>query len=236
VWGARGTGTHGKRLALLRVQALASESDLLGLRIAPEGWSVSWTTHNGCIDPRTGRRQFIYSVCVTSNPGAEYEDARHDGKIVASEPVPYLPDAPATVRMLKAAMINPQLQAGPPRRPQHVLIAHRFGAEAYEQIASALMQLGIMGKFEDAQSALISAAEHDMSPDGFNFDRLVVESPRVCAACGKQEEQRKQLRRCGACGEVLYCSHECSQWHWREGHKRVCRSNAANTRDERDDS
>ncbi|PFH34085.1 MYND finger domain-containing protein [Besnoitia besnoiti] len=51
----------------------------------------------------------------------------------------------------------------------------------------------------------------------------------VCGNCGKKEtpageasENPVKLKRCGACGEVYYCSAECQKQDWRH-HKRVCK-------------
>ena len=44
--------------------------------------------------------------------------------------------------------------------------------------------------------------------------------PRACAnpACGAYDD----LRYCGGCGAVAYCSRECSRAHWR-AHRAECR-------------
>ncbi|KAF9643618.1 hypothetical protein BDM02DRAFT_3123174, partial [Thelephora ganbajun] len=48
-----------------------------------------------------------------------------------------------------------------------------------------------------------------------------------CANCHKELE-KKDLKRCGQCGIVLYCSRECQKEAWKTGHKRTCQSHVIN--------
>ena len=53
----------------------------------------------------------------------------------------------------------------------------------------------------------------------------VVEAKR-CAACHTAEAELaagRSLRKCARCSLVWYCSAECQQQDWRQGHKQVCR-------------
>ena len=49
------------------------------------------------------------------------------------------------------------------------------------------------------------------------------DQPR-CASCGQAEgDADTKLKKCGACGEVSYCSVACQKRHWKHGgHKQAC--------------
>ena len=53
-----------------------------------------------------------------------------------------------------------------------------------------------------------------------------------CANCGKGEEESGNLKKCGACKMVKYCSTNCQQAH-RPQHKKECRKRAAELHDEK---
>ena len=55
--------------------------------------------------------------------------------------------------------------------------------------------------------------------------KTAVEAKR-CAACHTAEAELaagRSLRKCARCSLVWYCSAECQQQDWRQGHKQVCR-------------
>ena len=54
------------------------------------------------------------------------------------------------------------------------------------------------------------------------------ETGAVCASCG---DDKKKLKKCGACDLVRYCGVECQRNH-RSEHKRVCKKRAAELKDE----
>ncbi|CAB9509096.1 Inherit from COG: Hemolysin-type calcium-binding [Seminavis robusta] len=44
-----------------------------------------------------------------------------------------------------------------------------------------------------------------------------------CHACGMESDYVSEgMIYCSACHEIPYCSIECKQWHWNEGHKKEC--------------
>jgi len=53
----------------------------------------------------------------------------------------------------------------------------------------------------------------------------------ICAACGKEEDSAN-LKKCGACLSVNYCSKECQATH-RPQHKKACKERAAEIYDEK---
>lgn len=53
--------------------------------------------------------------------------------------------------------------------------------------------------------------------------------PTACARCGTVA---RDLKRCGGCRQVAFCSKDCQRVHWREGHKRECRAMAAQAANE----
>ncbi|KAI0737892.1 hypothetical protein C8Q80DRAFT_281317 [Daedaleopsis nitida] len=46
---------------------------------------------------------------------------------------------------------------------------------------------------------------------------------RSCSHCGRPEQERNMLRKCGGCESALYCRKECQRRAW-HGHKSLCRA------------
>jgi MYND finger len=55
------------------------------------------------------------------------------------------------------------------------------------------------------------------------FDEVVelLKEPYICANCAKKVPQ-KELKRCGKCKIVKYCSGDCQKKHWLKFHRRQC--------------
>mmetsp|Transcript_106111 Transcript_106111/g.300029 ORF Transcript_106111/g.300029 Transcript_106111/m.300029 type:complete len:255 (-) Transcript_106111:225-989(-) len=70
--------------------------------------------------------------------------------------------------VLFAAMIKPIAHTGDPMRPTHVLIAHRWGEQAYESLRLFLTQHDIGIELESEEEAKHSATMNDADPMGFN--------------------------------------------------------------------
>ena len=72
------------------------------------------------------------------------------------------------------------------------------------------------------------------------FDEVVelLKHPYICASCAKKVDAQKDLKRCGKCKIVKYCSQECQKKHWTKFHRRQCtiweqRKDELNNRDKK---
>ena len=77
--------------------------------------------------------------------------------------------------------------------------------------------MNIICVLEEAEAALVTAAEHGTDPTGRNGFK--------CDNCNKAEyEEKRKFNRCAKCKSVRYCSKECQTTHWKKGgHNKECK-------------
>ena len=194
-------------------------ADVRSLPLWDEAWAISWTAM-GWRDPETGKLVYLAS-CVVSG-------GRSGGIVVGTVSSLEFPDATMAIKLLQTAMLTPMdshcettLVRRPSRRPSFVLVAHRWGAEAYTEIMKFVRSCGVPEiRYESRQEAEKSAGKYEMDPDGLNYKSSRRE--RRCANCGEIEVSKRQMSKCGRCNLVYYCGTACSRLHWKT-HKPECR-------------
>ncbi len=60
---------------------------------------------------------------------------------------------------------------------------------------------------------------------------FLTSSAKYCACCGNSNP--KQLRACGRCRELMYCSVNCQKRDWKKAHKRECSKISCNTKQDK---
>ncbi|RPD52779.1 hypothetical protein L226DRAFT_204988 [Lentinus tigrinus ALCF2SS1-7] len=66
----------------------------------------------------------------------------------------------------------------------------------------------------------LSGSSRTFMEEGVSISRKDNPGNTACAYCGSP----KDLKACAACGQRYYCGKECQRAHWKEGHKRECKS------------
>mmetsp|Transcript_9345 Transcript_9345/g.14021 ORF Transcript_9345/g.14021 Transcript_9345/m.14021 type:complete len:257 (-) Transcript_9345:102-872(-) len=107
----------------------------------------------------TGTGELLYCIACLSNRRAQ---VRATGTSSGA------PDVVDCESVLFEAMIKPMPCTGDPMRPTQVLLAHRWGAQAYDALRPFLLEHGIGIRLETAGEARRSAEENGMDPSGFN--------------------------------------------------------------------
>ena len=124
------------------------------------------------------------------------------------------------------ALSNPESCLVPGYSP--MTLAIQFGNK---RIIKLLRKWGV--PYPKNVAELSVADEKTISSNGLDIRKIDAAKRSVtaksgCAMCGKANEMNKKsgkiikLKLCSRCHTVAYCSRQCQQKHWSEGHKKKC--------------
>ena len=139
-------------------------------------------------------------------------------RLYASEPP--LPDFQEFMRLAAKHKVLPTWW-GP---ADNVAIEKIAMTDEWANINHAVEKSDIQEQFDSTTPLMLRIIAENVYNWSLQTKRPSFSNQPGCASCGQAEgDNGMKLKKCGACGEVSYCSVERQKKHWkRGGHKQAC--------------